>query len=142
MSGLQYPLLVLILAALAGAGLGCGQEPEPVKLGGVEISDAMTPEEEAAALIEMLQQPSAPAEMKVLTVEILAAYDPALTVEPMVAMLRVEEPVVLVALIRNLPPAAEEQATPELMLLSEQHPEEEVRNAARLRLDEFQAFHQ
>jgi len=80
--------------------------------------------------------------MKVLTVEILAAYDPAITIEPLVALLRVEEPIVLLAVMRSLPPAAEAQATPELILLSEQHPEEEVRDAARERLDEFRAFHE
>lgn len=143
MGGFRLARLVIVSSALAALALGCGQEEAPVvELGGIEITETMTPEAEAAALIEMLKAPSTPPEMKVLTVEILAAYDPAITIEPLVALLRVEEPIVLLAVMRSLPPAAEAQATPELILLSEQHPEEEVRDAARERLDEFRAFHE
>jgi hypothetical protein len=133
---------VLMLGVSASLLLGCGEEPEAAERTDAAVSDEMTPEQEAAGLIEMMQRPAAPPEMKVMTIEILAAYDPALTVDPMVEMLRVEEePMVLIAVIRNLPPAAEDPATPELKLLSEQHPEADVREAARLRLDEFAAFH-
>ena len=67
MGGFRLARLVIVSSALAALALGCGQEEAPVvELGGIEITETMTPEAEAAALIEMLKAPSTPPEMKVL----------------------------------------------------------------------------
>ena len=52
------------------------------------------------------------------------------------------DPLVLVAVIENLPQAAEDLALPELEQLGSSHPNPEVQAAARARLTEFEEFHQ
>ena len=99
-------------------------------------------EEEIEVLINTLGNTALPPEMRVLAVTLLAAFDPAETVRPLVAMLAANEPLVLVAVIENLPQAAEDLALPELKQLGSSHPNPEVRAAARARLTEFEEFHQ
>lgn len=101
-----------------------------------------TTDEDFAALIEALGNTGLPPEVRALAAKLLVESDPAKSVDPLVAMLAAEEPLVLVAVIESLPQDAEELATAELELLSSSHPVAEVQAASRARLAEFKAFHQ
>ena len=127
-------LLVVLLVFLS-----CTDQQHVAKGG---AGQKPTSGQEIDGLVAMVRNTTLPPEVRAHAVMLLAAFDPAETVQPLVAMLAADEPLVLVAVIENLPQAAEEMALRELKQLSSRHPNPEVQAAARARLTEFEEFHQ
>ena len=133
---------ILVLVLLAVAVIACADDRGGADVPAAQAMRQATQAQQFEQLLAILGNPSAPPEMRVMAAQVLAELDPVESVDPLVAMLAAEDPRVLVAVIENLPHAAEEIASSDLELLRDSYPEPEVQAAARARLDEFAEFDQ